>query len=95
MVALTSLTPSQLRKHFLSGVPAEPIVDILRDNTSGQSWANKATTKSMSAKNLVKIFAELLLITRVGLTSSRVFTDNSHIADYLSRPPIAPSFRPD
>jgi hypothetical protein len=95
MVALDSYPSAQLRKYFPSGVPAEPIADILCDNTSGQSWANRATSQSMSAQNLVKIFAELLAITRIGLTCSRISSKKNHIADYISRPPIVPISRPD
>lgn len=66
-------------------IPEEPIFNIWCDNTSSQSWVNRATAKSLHASNLVKLFAELTNDSPIGLGSDRISSSDNYEADFLSR----------
>jgi hypothetical protein len=85
--ALQDFGPAALRRAFPQGVPAEPILQINTDNTSAMAWCNKAATKGGDhGKNLVRLFAEMLLSSHVGLKCSHIAGTDNVLADDISRP---------
>jgi len=76
-----------LARHRL---PAEPIVLCWCDNTTGEHWTNKVTSKSLKGQNLVRIYAEILRSTHLGLNCQHISSDDNDPADTISRPPSPP-----
>ena len=78
--------PQETLCGMLSGIiPAEPILLAWCDNTSATAWAHKATSKSLQGQNLVKILAEMLLLTNVGLSCTYISSKSNDLADFISR----------
>lgn len=95
IAALEDAPSPWIRQLILDGLPAEPILLAWTDNTATAAWANRATTSSLQAQNLVKILAELLLRTNIGLNSRHIPGKDNVIADFLSRPTdVVPLDRP-
>jgi len=85
-VAFLEYPTEELRAAFPNGIPAEPILRVWCDNVSAQSWANRLSSGSRQARNLLKLFGELLLASPLGVVSERVETAANGLADFLSRP---------
>jgi hypothetical protein len=71
---------------FPSGVPAQPILLSLTDNTAAKKWSNKVTSKSLQGQQLIGIVAELLRTRNIGLNAQHIPGVKNVLADYISRP---------
>jgi len=68
-------------------MPAWPVLQILRDNTTALTWAHKASTASIRGQNLIAVFCELLRLFPLGLNCEHIPGVENVLADDISRPP--------
>jgi hypothetical protein len=66
--------------------PPAPVMHSLCDNKSAIAWCTKISTKSILGQNLLKLFAEFLLDSPLGLNTSHIRGIHNTIPDLLSRP---------
>jgi hypothetical protein len=71
---------------FPAGVPAQPILLSLTDNTAAEMWSNKVTSRSPQGQQLIGIIAELLRTRNIGLNARHIPGVKNVLADYISRP---------
>jgi hypothetical protein len=83
---LRTLSPIQKQAFFPSGLPAHPILLVRSDNTASVAWANKVTSKSLQGQALIAIYAEILRLSNIGLSSNHIEGVSNIRADDLSRP---------
>jgi hypothetical protein len=86
IVRLETLTQTQRAALFPSGIPAQPILLSLTDNTAAVKWSNRVTTKSLQGQQLIGIVAELLRTRNIGLNANHIPGVKNVLADYISRP---------
>jgi hypothetical protein len=86
VVRLDSLSTEQRTALFPSGIPAQPILLCLTDNTAAEKWSNKVTSKSLQGQQLIGILAELLRTRNIGLNARHIPGVENILADYISRP---------
>jgi hypothetical protein len=86
IVAMETFDAVQLRRLFPRGIPAEPDLLALTDNTSALSWATKVTTSSLQGQNLVRILGEMMFRSSAGLNGQHIPGEENLVADFISRP---------
>jgi hypothetical protein len=69
-----------------SQYPPAPVLHSLCDNISAIAWCRKVSSKSAVGQNLVKLFAEFLLDSPLGLYTSHIPGEENVDPDLLSRP---------
>ena len=87
ITAFDTLAPDVLRALLKSGrLPAEPILLAWCDNTSAEKWTTAVHAKSLKGQNLVRIYAEILRSTNLGINCEHISSTDNHGADCISRP---------
>jgi hypothetical protein len=69
-----------------SGFPEIPLLQVLSDNTTAISWAEKISSRSWKSQSLVRIYGELLRRSNIGISIVHLPGDQNNTADLLSRP---------
>jgi hypothetical protein len=96
IVLLCILDPHQATTFFPKGIPSQPILLSLTDNTSALAWTNKLTSKSLQGQQLIALMAELLRLGTLGINSKHIPGVDNDLADFISRPTnltLSPSAR--
>ena len=71
---------------FPDGIPPMPCILSMKDNTSAESWINKAASSSLQAQQIIRVMAEIGKSTNVHQDSAHIPSDENDGADTLSRP---------
>ena len=74
-----------LDAHFPHGLPPIPHLQLLSDNTTSVSWANKVSSKSIQGQELVRVWAALLKSSNVGIIIDHIAGETNTTADLISR----------
>jgi hypothetical protein len=86
VVRLEAPVPPLLADCYPSGYPLYPLQNTEVDNTSGESWAHRLTSKKPRAQPLVEIQAALYRRCDILLTASRITSEANVYGDPISRP---------
>ena len=62
-----------------------PVVQIMADNTSAESWAIKGCKKSLVGRRLGRLQCAMMINSPVGIATGRIATKKNIIADKISR----------
>jgi hypothetical protein len=66
--------------------PPSPIMHDWCDNTTAIGWVFKMSTSSLVGQSVLRLFAELRLISPVGIECTHLAGDDNHDPDLVSRP---------
>jgi hypothetical protein len=80
---------------FPNGVPPMPRVVSLKDNRSAEKWIKKGASGTLHAQQLLRIMAEMGLISDVKQDGDRISGEDNGEADMLSRPDKPHGYRTD
>ena len=87
ITAFDTISPAVLKELLRTArIPAEPILLAWCDNTTAERWTNKVTANSKKGQNLVRIYAELLRSTHLGINCEHISSEDNDKADCISRP---------
>jgi hypothetical protein len=86
IVRLGTLSADQRAAFFPTGVPTQPVLLVLTDNTAAEAWANKVTSKSLQGQQLIGALATLLRSASIGLNARHIPGVENILADFISRP---------